>query len=331
MNRDSNMELVRIIAMSMILIYHFINFGGPWITAWHGLPLITNVGVILFVLLSGFYSIKLKWQGILKLVILVLGFELINLCIDFIHKGYVDIVYLNLFKLFLAPLSGNHYWFIQVYFILMVLSPWLNKGLANMNLKELRTTILILTLVNGYSCSIMYNIVDNDGYGIFNFIYLYGLGYYSRKEPVIKDFPTLTILIAGITILAINIGLANLFHVNGLKYSNILSILYALSILIICSRITSKSRIINRLGSAALGCYLLQHGLFGPVLYYHERQIYREDMGLWVFTCFGIFVGYWIISLIFTPIFNLISKRLIKLITELNIPSKFFLKLNRTI
>lgn len=302
--RDSNMEFVRIIAMSMILIYHFIVHGGPGPEKVHGLTLIVTPGVILFILLSGFYNIKLKLQGIFRLINLILFFQIINLLCLYLIKGSILIDTSDLIKTFIAPLSHNQYWFIQNYFVLMVLSPWLNRGLLNMNIKDLRSSILMLTIIEGYSCGLMNNGVDQNGYGLFNFIYFFGLGYYLRKEPFIKDISIKSLVLFGLSSLLLNIILVNILHINGLKYSSILNILYACSFILIFSRLKFSSSKILIFSKSALGCYLLQDGILGNLIYSFQNTLFKENFKEWLIFCILLFFLFWIISLIVTPIVN---------------------------
>lgn len=69
--RDSNFELLRLLAMWFILIYHFVSFfvaksdGSPLFRAVQ-MPL--HVAVICFVLISGYYHIKTSLRGLCKLL-----------------------------------------------------------------------------------------------------------------------------------------------------------------------------------------------------------------------------------------------------------------------
>ena len=62
--RDSNMELLRIIAITFIVLYHltafFANAWGEENRLMYSLNLMLHTGVILFVLISGYYGIDPK-------------------------------------------------------------------------------------------------------------------------------------------------------------------------------------------------------------------------------------------------------------------------------
>ena len=65
--RDSNLELLRIVAMSMIVIYHiFVHGISPVYVGSHSILTVWYVpfifGVNLFILISGYYGIRLSWN-----------------------------------------------------------------------------------------------------------------------------------------------------------------------------------------------------------------------------------------------------------------------------
>ncbi len=84
--RKSNIELIRILAMMMIVIWHFIvhglnqnEYGDSILLSpfQYSIASFFSIGVNLFILISGYFSIKLSWQGILRLYFLCLFY---NLC-----------------------------------------------------------------------------------------------------------------------------------------------------------------------------------------------------------------------------------------------------------
>lgn len=85
--RKSNIELLRIVAMAMIVVYHVIIHGiaptgilpktiPPMLCA----PVI--FGVNLFVLISGYFGIKLSWRSFLSLMYIIAFYKLFHLCAD---------------------------------------------------------------------------------------------------------------------------------------------------------------------------------------------------------------------------------------------------------
>ena len=81
-SRQSNIEILRIVAM--LLMYSIIMY--LWNKRWRiiiqFLDSITIIGVNIFLLISGFFSIKLRWSSLLNLFFLCLFFNLLHVFLD---------------------------------------------------------------------------------------------------------------------------------------------------------------------------------------------------------------------------------------------------------
>lgn len=78
--RDSNLELLRIVAMSMIVIYHiFVHGISPVYVGSHSILTVWYVpfifGVNLFILISGYYGIRLSWKSFLSLMWIIVFYS----------------------------------------------------------------------------------------------------------------------------------------------------------------------------------------------------------------------------------------------------------------
>lgn len=75
--RQSNIELLRIVAMLFIIAYHLLsfvvlpNYESTNVTP-KAMELIFHSGVVLFVLISGYFSIRLSVKSVLKLLLPIL-------------------------------------------------------------------------------------------------------------------------------------------------------------------------------------------------------------------------------------------------------------------
>lgn len=98
--RQSNFELLRIASMFMIIFYHLVFFivapANPDTPFWKSFQLALHIGVILFVLVSGYFGIKASTKGFSRLVLM--GF------IYFVPLALIDNLIL-IDKLLSAPLS----------------------------------------------------------------------------------------------------------------------------------------------------------------------------------------------------------------------------------
>ena len=71
------------------------------------------------------------------------------------------------------------------------------------------------------------------------------------------------------------------------------------AILLGCARLSFRSALVNRLGFASVGCYLLQDGIFGhTVLYAWQNRLFHEcgSMTLVIGQFVVVFLLFWLLS-----------------------------------
>ena len=90
--RNSIFELMRIIAMFIIVTYHLFLFSVaphyPNEPFYKGIQIPLHIGVILFVLISGYFGIKCSFKGLFKLIMMVAIYYLpIELSTDYFFSG----------------------------------------------------------------------------------------------------------------------------------------------------------------------------------------------------------------------------------------------------
>lgn len=318
--RHSNMEMLRIVAMSFIMLHHFWCHGMLYkqftFPAYEILEGFSMGGVDLFIMISGFFGIKLSWKSVVGLALTVAFFFLVNIGVASAIFDNVNPA-LRLTEFAKAPLSNSGYWFIATYFILMLVSPVVNRGIRSFTLPQLRAVILILSAVEFYSMAVIGNRVDIMGTGIFTFIYLYMLGYYLRQETALQKIPTWVFPTASIVLALISIGielaildtptLKQSMRQFFFKQSNPLTIFSKAAILCWFTRLTFQSRWVNSLATAAFGVYLLQDGIGGEYLYNWQRAMFDQLGFSWSYAALllGIFIALWLAAWLLTRLKDL--------------------------
>ena len=133
--RNSNIELLRIIAMIMILGLHVnflaIEFPSAQDITLYPIQSFTRlffeslciVGVNVFVLISGWFGINYKPKGIIQFLFQCLFFSLVIFAL-FAITGKIEISRINIMSSFL--LYKNAYWFVWAYLVLYLMAPMLN-------------------------------------------------------------------------------------------------------------------------------------------------------------------------------------------------------------
>ena len=194
--RDTNFELLRIIAMFMIVTLHYTQNSG--VLENNGtytlqniffifLNTVCSVGVNCFVLISGYYLItsKFKIQKIIHLWGLVLFYSLgIYLLYKITNHSVVNPISSVETIYVFTPVLNVHYWFIVPYLALYIVFPFLNKMINTLNQKQLKVILIIffvlMCVINNIT-PLNQNFEAVGGHSILWFMFLYGVGAYIKK------------------------------------------------------------------------------------------------------------------------------------------------------
>ena len=181
--RYSNYELLRILAMFSIICFHFSDHG---VISVDSVPLSFNrivleilrigggFGNCIFVLLCGYFLVDstIKKKKIIKLYSQVFFYSVI-LGLLAMYLGILPLSFENI-KNIIFPITYNQYWWFSNYFILIILSPFLNKMIKKFNKKELMYLSIILFVI----CSILPTFINKNTFysdlGFFINLYLIG-------------------------------------------------------------------------------------------------------------------------------------------------------------
>ena len=314
--RNSNIELLRIIAMVMILGLHvnFLAIGGPSTQDITFSPFqsfirlfaefICIVGVNVYVLISGWFGINYKPKGIVQFLFQSLFFSLI-IFIPFAIAGDIEINRLNIMSSFL--LYKNAYWFVWAYLVLYIMAPMLNAFIEKSDKLTLKRFLLLFFIVQTIA-SIFTNVgFYKAGYDPLSFIGLYLLARYFRlyKENIGKYLYLLIfVLCALMNTLAHFVpqffGISNGLMVSlGSMYTSPLNIIGALSLLLFFTKLDFKSKAVNYIATSCFAVYLL-HMHFCVSDYYLNtaKELYEKYSGITYFTfIIALFVAVFIISI----------------------------------
>lgn len=186
--RSSNLELLRIIAMVMIVTLHIITQGGlifsinPLSLSYAVMELfqaISYVSVNCYVLISGYFLInsKFKFRRLFKVWFQV-WFYSISIYIILLLLNKVSFDLKEIIKI-TFPLTFGQYWFATVYIILYICFPVLNIAIKSMSKIQNMLSIFIMIIL--FSISPIKNSIGvKDGYSLYWFICLYFVGAYIR-------------------------------------------------------------------------------------------------------------------------------------------------------
>ena len=325
--RNSNLELLRIIAMVFIVSHHFAVHGFEdfnFVIAnsnnylIYFLGLFGKIGVDIFVLISAYFMVTSKFT-LKKLLVLVGGIYFYALAALSAVVLFIPAIHLTpgLILRAIFPLSHG-YWFMSCYIVLMILSPFLNRFINSLSkntfLKLILFMVVIWSLYPTFTgASLMYG--DSFGYGFMaGFILLYFIGAFIRLHLDISKFnfkKLIVLLIASIVLLylgsVILTQLGILFNIESLTdgkrtvkvayefftRENKLFILATSVIifLIFLKRKEFSNKYINYIAGSALGVYLIHDNtLVRPYLWDHLIVVssYYNSPNLWILAIISI-------------------------------------------
>ena len=180
-SRNSSLELVRLLAIFMIVFYHLILFFVEPIDPspiYKAVQIPVHIGVILFVLISGYFGIKPTFLGFFKIMCVVAVYYL-PLRLWYVNQmGMGGMAMLDSFHI----LSKTPYWFVRTYLCLYLISPMLNKCLKDISFRDRMYYIFAFTVIAVYLGMMQSDITLIDGKNIANFILIYIIGNTIRAE-----------------------------------------------------------------------------------------------------------------------------------------------------
>lgn len=286
LTRQSNIELLRIIAMLMVITLHVCNAFGSWmvprITAhpFHWLGIIfTNTACIgcvdIFVLITGWFGTNFKFNGALKLVFQVI-FTASCMFLLLWAMGYQ------------LPNNWHYYvqaywsyWFACSYLVLYLLTPALNAFIQQTDERGLR--VFLLTF---YAFVVPLSYFFNDigrGFSAVSFVGLYLLGRYLRlylsprlgekysKWKLASIWIGISVLIcATLWTCTLTSQTATTYLVNILfAYTNPLVIIASSALLLCFARMKFQSYVVNWLALGSFAAYLVHQQLYVRPHFFH--------------------------------------------------------------
>lgn len=322
-DRESNIELLRIILMTFIVFGHFLSHGilrsgtmGGIFQICYLLAPLYVFHVNCFVFISGFYGIHLKTARVVRLLFDVLFYSLVSYLTLCFVQGYSGIDILSNLKLtVLFPLSSASYWFITDYFMLMILSPLFNMGIEYLPKRKIELLLIILLLI----CSSGLNFVFNTYNRSCLFITIYLIGRYLHKYPIriLVDHPiiiwalsTFVLLSGVVALLFFRIDLLSIW----LFYTNPLIILSAISFFYFFKSFKIGSiKIINMLSAGCLASYLYTDSNLRTIFNVGIANLLNNNFGLLFVAAFGFVIFMCAFEIVRNKLFEKLTRFIIKL------------------
>lgn len=335
--RLSNIELLRIIAMFMVISVHadYWILGVPTIDDFRVssfstftriyIEQLTIVGVNVFVLISGWFGIRPSKKSVLSLLFQIFfflfGIYAIGIITGLSHFSIKSFAQCFLFT--------HSYWFIKAYMGLYILSPIINRFIETSSKQVYFRTLCSLFLFQFIYGWINSEIWINQGYSTFSFIALYLLAKYIR----LYGAKWTTSIWGGLCMYLITSFLATIIGFIGvmlciplvpnlmISYINPLVVMGSLGLLIAFANISLKHSVtINKIAQSTFAVYLFPCFWISDYIY---RQlfidIYNKYNGITVILLItAILVGLYTVSVIVDQIRIILWRRIWKAIENYN-------------
>lgn len=190
--RQSNIELLRIFAIIAIICHHVLVHG----VGIYKVPLsehnwmyslvnnLCYLGVNVFILISGFFSIRFSWQKLWHLFLMcamVAGFGYLWHCYRSDMSIGRNFIYNTLF-----PFSRNGLWYVLPYVCLFMLSPFVNSLLDQLSKKAFNKLLIVLLVISCYFGWFWQNDVNMNGFCLMQFVTMYAIGYHIKRNNVYR-------------------------------------------------------------------------------------------------------------------------------------------------
>lgn len=292
--RLANIELLRILAMLMVVMLHYLGKGGllPSINlrmdmtgyaAWI-LETLSIVAVNVYVLISGYFLVESEFKPgkILKLILQVLFYTILITILAF-SFGLIGKEELGFYNMIVQvfPFQLEQYWFMTAYLVLYILSPVLAMGAKTVSQKNLKIVTVVFVAFMCVEKSILpVNIpFDERGYDALWFVCLFLVAAYIRLYGIkILEKPAhaAMLYVAGCVLLMLeNLALSLVYEKTGelehligtpYHYNHVFNLLAAVGIFMFFLNIRIKdgifSDVICKIAPYTLGVYLLHEHIY---------------------------------------------------------------------
>ena len=197
------MEVLRIVAMLMIITLHYLDKGGVLKEFELKMGLNRNIAWIIealcmgsvnvYVLISGYFLSKseFKVKKVITLWAQIIFYSWVVEAVYLVVSGVIFNPIADFYKdiPIIMPVTCGHYWFATIYILLYLFFPFLNKGIGVMDKKQHRlaiaATLAVFSLWNTF-LPFTIPLTDHEGMDICWFVCLYLVAAYLRKYP--EDF-----------------------------------------------------------------------------------------------------------------------------------------------
>ena len=298
--RQSNFELMRIISMFMIIVWHIFLYGVNMDTAAPNIKLffdffrsIMVVHVNSFILVSGYFLVNssFKMSKLIKLNDSVVFYKIV-IYLLFVYLGLAATDSIAIIRNFF-PLDLENYWFIRIYMIMYIFSPFYNDFINSISKNDHKKILIVMffifSLISTFTnqeATVNYTV--SYGYSIASFTFLYFIGAYLRKYPIDSTYlgkkysnnlKQLLFVVMFFILALFNYSMhitsiqflnhenflayiGKIIYISFNQYDNPIVLLQSICYFFIFYYMSFSNKIINNVSRTVFGIYLIHENLF---------------------------------------------------------------------
>ena len=317
--RNSSLDLLKIIAIIMVIASHYLNvqFGQALVNektmlgvSTHFIESTVVIACNVFLLITGYFYAKKRSISVRKAV---------NLSVTYLFYGvviaalYILIARPSIDRSLISAIVSSIFdrWFIVFYLILYLLIPYINTVVAKLSKKKFEILLGILLFFFSLWPTFLTDVTLKDyGYGMVNFTTIYLIGTYLRLygDKLLEKRKTIYLL--GFLSLAATTAFSY-FSFRAWNYCSPFIILQSLAMFTIFKNITIKeNKIITRIASFSLAIYLIHENHLICKWLFQEVFKCKDVIGTWgyipniIVSTLTIFVACCLIEYVRTLIFK---------------------------
>lgn len=298
--RDSGLELLRLVALLLIFWMHGASsYRNNELSAWLCIVIETigNIGVPVFVLISGYFGIRLKPKKMIQLDLMLIFYCWIGLALRFLWgeaQSYGGEQILS----YVFPVIGRNSWYFTCYFALAFLSPFLNEFVERLSRENFRKLLLTMLIIfSGITTVCFFDITQDGGKGIVNMTLLYLIGRYIKLQEEQKQYSRSNLFGAYVVISLVCIALNGALYVvtgtmqNRFARDNTLfTIAASVCIFLIFKDIHFENRWINAAASHVPAVFTMEWTLRGILTAYVFNYLAWNESNWHEFLLLGVSV-----------------------------------------
>ena len=317
--RDSRFELVRIIAMLLIIGNHLSTHGimhvlsndhyRLWMTGSVVNKIFTSflsvggkLGVALFFILTGYFLINSKKINLKKLFCTTMFYSFVCFILFTITSAPLGLTSKNfiMIKSFLLPLSGGTWWFITSYTFLILIHPLINEFLIKLSKKQF-VVFLLFFWIFWYALAQLFRVPF---FNLQRAVFFYSIGAFLYRFKVLnnKRLGLKALVTVVLTVVYTYVAYSSFTYMVTHKSTAItkivaqiggfinaglfIPVLAVLVMMLIYGLEIKKNNIINFVASTTFGIYLLHDSpIIRPILW---NKIVKADTVLYKMPAFPL-------------------------------------------